>query len=145
MPNWVSPTADIVTLVGFLLTLWVLIQTFLIKRSLVTRVRLPQIRQAQEKISNELGLRLLNWSNNKDDVLSTVNKLVGTLRAMDGRLNRKGHIILHSVLACIIVKDGLFRKRPMHELDRQHFRSLYDSHLQLVAFVKQLEKDNEWR
>jgi hypothetical protein len=80
LPEWIKDLETIFSLLGFLITLYVMYEVRAIRRGFKSRARLPEITKDLTASGSEISKLLKDWPNNRP-VVKGQFKIVGTLIA----------------------------------------------------------------
>jgi hypothetical protein len=145
--TWLSPAADVLSLLSFVLTLFLLAVTGSIRKAISRRIRLPALRKSLNDVVKELRPSITGWTSDKNPVLEQLGraqakldnigdklpwKLSRPFKKLSGRLGRK--------------HKGLFSDElPLHQCSEQDIWNLFAELTQLIAKLEELEKDEAFR
>lgn len=129
--------ADWVTVVGFLATLWVLYVTTSLRRSVLSRARIPEIRSDLEKLGGNL-LKAMQ-AEKSDDIESSCSRIHSALEAATGKTagtNKKRISALTKKIEA--TKRG-------RNFDIESIKPIYSDLVGITEMLKNIEKDVSWR
>jgi hypothetical protein len=86
--EWLSPAADVLSVVGFAMTLWVLVLTRSIKRTFALRARTPQLRRSLTAAVNSLRPLIKTWPQNRNEALGILANSRALLENLQTKLPR---------------------------------------------------------
>ncbi|WP_137191216.1 hypothetical protein [Stenotrophomonas rhizophila] len=133
----ISALADWVTLAGFLLTVWVLIETFGLKKTFLSRARIPELRKDLRSVSVEL-LQAIG-----KDVPGEIAALCARAEAMLVSTKTKvdGE---HKKRIAKLLKD-IAKVRSGNVFSVEIMKPIYDELVGVTEMLINLEKDISWR
>lgn len=90
VPDWLSPTADILSILGFVFTIWVLWTTNSLRRTFLLRARTPALRKDLQKLATELPDLIPGWPREtKKELLSCLAKGSAKLASLESKLSSR--------------------------------------------------------
>ena len=147
MPDWltdINKIGSIGSIVGLVVTIFLLFEARKIKNSFLRRARLPEVNRELAKATSQLSERLKKWGDDKTPSLETFSTIKALLENITPKLpseeKRK-------------VDDYLFRLHPkkywlindsLSELTEDEAWQRYTELSGLVTRLQQLAKDSKW-
>ncbi|MFO1431348.1 MAG: hypothetical protein U1F76_14600 [Candidatus Competibacteraceae bacterium] len=147
IPAWVAQFADIASLLGFLITVWILLQTTSIKRYFVLRVRVPESRQSLEKISSALLQNLHKWPDSQSEIGADLARAQAVLMNLSRKLPRKEGKLISELLQRIGTPKPriLSRKYPEQKAtSKDELWEVYNKLQGVIESLNQTEQDSRW-
>lgn len=147
MPAWVAPLADVVSLLGFLITVWILRQTTSIKKSFALRVRIPESRQSLETISSTLLKNLRGWPDSQSEIFADLARAQAVLMNLSRKLPRKEGELVNELLKRIGIPKSriLFWIHPEQKaFSKDELWEVYGKLQGVIESLRQTEQDSRW-
>jgi hypothetical protein len=143
--SWVSPAADVVTLIGFGITVWVLIQTFRLRKDFASRARVPDIRKSLEHEGSELVRCLDVWPAKSREAMASLSRTRGILGNLSKKLDGDNRALTRKLMRSLDRKRFAFFGQKRAPLDVDTAWRHYADIQQLIAALEQHEKDYVWK
>lgn len=151
-PPWVSNLANVLEIFGFALTLWVLRETFLIRRDFALRGRVPDQKKSLANAAKKLPPLLRVWPSQKSDVLTILAEVRSVLENLGDKLSgREKAAVLALVSDLRKQKVRMFRYLPISnyvpisEYDSTQIWKVFTDLQGVVSSLEQREKDTSWK
>ncbi len=144
-PQWIMDIATIMTILGFVITVFVLQQTKEIKRNFLSKARLPQIQRELRSCASNINKQLDDWESSKEKIFVEFSKCAGLLDSLIQKLNDD-----QSASAKALLKRLKYRPyyilRPIKNkiTDKDTAWSLYADLSELNSNLSQIIKDSHW-
>lgn len=140
VPGWLSLTADIATLAGVLVTVSVWIQTRAIKKSFVSKARLPEL----SKSLREICAKLLENLQEPDAAVARLDGLLISILPKVDRPQRR--IVLSLRKKCRQRANGPFpwAASGKRSLSESEVWALYTEAQGLLEALSQAVRDSKW-
>lgn len=141
-PQWAQDINTFLGLVGFIITVYVLIEVRSIKRSFMSRARLPEIVQALERAGSDLNANLSNWPSRRNEARSQVKIAASLLKSVATFLpkgEREEALRVHHKLniAAQTFDDPIFNKAG-------RVWDLYSDIQSIITTLTQVSKNLSW-
>ena len=145
MPDWLSPLADILSTVGFAMTVWVLIVTRSLRRAFALRARTPELRKSLSSVVKSLPPLLGNWPNSRNETLPALIHCRAILENLALKLPRSERTSTERLIARLNgQRTGLFKFVSVGEYSDQELWSIFAELQGVIASLEQREKDATW-
>jgi hypothetical protein len=145
MASWISESADVASLLGLLITIWVLFQTFMLRRAFSRRVRIPQIRKKLTASVRALLEQLKEWPNSRNAILAEFAKTRALLANLTPKLDRAERIVASRLRGRLLgQRSMLFFRKPLVLENEDQVWSIHADIQEIVVALEQREKDGEW-
>lgn len=146
LPIWLIDLGTIVTIAGFILTIWLLIITGSIRRSFMSKARLPEIiedlKVSFEKLSEHLKVK--DWSTEKVYAATELSKIRALLENAADKLpdieKKKCNIVIKKMTK----KRWLFIRMSLSVLEEEQAWELYVDLNGIITVLTQFEQDSKW-
>lgn len=131
-----STVADILGIVGFIVTLFVWRLTGKLSKKFLRRARVPQLRGDLSQLSSELLIAMK--PKNTDDVGGILSRIESSLDSAAGKISfwSRGDI------RRLRKKIKVVRLENVYEVSR--IRPIHNEVLGVIEVLKNIEKDNSW-
>lgn len=144
-PTWLSPLADILSLIAFGMTVWVLHETRSLRRTFALRVRTPQLRRSLVATAKSLPPLITVWPQKRNDTLQVLANTRAILENLRSKLPRGERIpVKRLVRALHGRRTGLFRRMPVSEYKEDDLWAIFADLQGLITSLEQREKDATW-
>jgi hypothetical protein len=145
LPPWLSDLANILEVLGFLLTIWVLVETYSIRRTFALRGRTPQLRRSLATAARALPPLLRAWPGTKNETLAILANARAVLENLHRKLPRKERTAVAQLLSDLRERRvGLFKRVPISDYTDQEMWKLFADLQGVIASLEQREKDATW-
>lgn len=143
--EWLSPVADLLSVVGFFMTLWVLALTRTIKRTFALRARTPQLRKALTVKVNTLRPLIKAWPQNRNEALGVLANARALLENLQTKLPRNERTAVDRIVRELNGRRiGLFRRMHPAEYSEDDLWKIFADLQAIITSLEQREKDVTW-
>ena len=144
-PSWLSPLADWLSLVGFALTIWVLVVTRGLRREFTLRGRTPELRKSLASRTRSLLEALNAAPTGKKEIAATLAECKALLENLKPKLPRGERGSVAALIGRLKgKKQGLFTILPVTEYSDDELWNIFADLQGIVASLEQREKDASW-
>lgn len=145
VPALLSPIADILSLLGFGLTVWVLIVTRSLKRTFALRARTPELRKSLEASAKKLSALLGRWPESKNETFALIANARAVLENLSAKLPRSEK----SAVACLVKemrgrREGWLTYTPIARYTEDDLWKIFADLQGVIASLEQRERDASW-
>lgn len=147
MPDWltdINKLGSISSIVGLVVTIFLLLEAKKIRNSFLRRARLPEVNRELAKASSQLSENLKKWENDKTpslETFSTINALLENIKPkLPPEEKRK---VEHYLIRLHPTKYWLL-KDSLSVLTEDQVWERYTELSGLVTTLQQLAKDSKW-
>lgn len=130
---------NIVSIIGFFITVFVMINVRQIKGQYTSRIRVPELRVNLEEHTSKIGDLLNDYSNNKHNISLELTRTEPVLQAIKKRL---GWTERSKVKESIKIIKIIQKTKPISSED--DFRNIYDRLHGINSELEQWENDMKW-
>lgn len=143
LPDPISFVADICSVVGLVITIYVARATSKIKMSLLNRVRIPQTRQDLQQLVNGLTALLAEWPKYENDAYVHLSKISGILANLKPRVSGQLRKETDSLIKQMGEGADLRRARSDHSPENRldMIWEVISSLHRIIEMLNQLVKD----
>lgn len=143
--EWLSPVADVLSVLGFGMTLWVLLLTRSIKRTFALRARTPQLRLSLTAAVNSLRPLIKDWPTNRNDALGVLANARALLENLQAKLPRNDRAAVDRIVRELNGRRiSLFRRIHPAEYSEDDLWKIFADLQAVVTSLEQREKDVTW-
>lgn len=136
-PSWVADVASIMSIVGFVVTCFLLLEARKIRQSFIRKVRIPEIVSELDSISSELIAALKSYKSENRSAHEKIQKASALMES-----------ILPKISANSSDRVQLFIKSSKTSLngtlDEDVCWRLYGELSGVVTYLQQISKDTKW-
>jgi hypothetical protein len=136
--NTTTAVVNVMSILGFFITVYVMIQIRQIKEYYTARIRLPELRNLLQQYASNLGGFLNDYSNNKNMIILEISKTEPVLQAIKKRLGWSERKRVKEAIK--IINDH----QNGHNFDEERVRLLYNSLHGISVELEQWENDKRW-
>lgn len=145
VPNWLSSVADVLSLVGFGLTVWVLIVTRSLKRTFALRARTPELRKSLEGSAKKLPALLSEWPQSKNETLVLLASARAVLENLSEKLPRSERGAVDRLIGEMHGRRaGMFASMATANYTDDQIWKIFAGLQGVIASLEQREKDASW-
>lgn len=147
MPEWlkhINTFGSAASIIGLIVTIFLLIEARSIRRSFLRRARLPELNKDLAKASSEISAHIKAWENDNEPALETFLHAKALLENIKKKLPDDERKMVESYLDRLQPKRFWFKKREISDLNREEAFQLYSELNGLVTSLRELAKDNTW-
>lgn len=145
VPDWLSPVADVLSLVGFGLTVWVLIVTRSLKRTFALRARTPELRRSLERSAKKLPSLLGAWPQSKNETLALLANARAVLENLSAKLPRSERGTVDRLVRNMHGRRaGMFTYMTISHYTDDDLWKIFADLQGVIASLEQREKDASW-
>lgn len=139
--NYWAGTASII---GSLISLWVLIQLQSVKKLFLRRARLPEIINTMRQSSGQISSLLDDWPINKRQLEKEFSTICGALFGLNKKLPKKESEKVDNLIIKIQRKGLILNwRRPKHT--KEYAWKIYADLSELIEIIDALHKDDRWK
>lgn len=151
-PAWLSPFADWLSLygfglavIGFLMTLWVLVETLSLRKVFTLRGRTPQIRSDLQTTGKSLLSELKNWPTSKNQISALLAHCQSIVENLAKKLPRSERGSVDLLLKTLKSRHpGFLRRGASTNFDDEYVWKIYAELHGVITALEQREKDTTW-
>lgn len=147
LPQWLTDTASISSLIGLIITIFVLYEAKKISQFYLMRVRLPEIINDLENISTKLPEITKNWEESKHERTKELARCNSILKNLKPKLEKYHQKSIKDVIKILESKNifGLsFGNKYMSELSQEQIFNIFEKLQIVVEDLKQKNKNLKW-
>ncbi|SRR6266404_980326 len=148
MPQWVAPAADTASILGLLISIWVLLQTYAIKSSFIFRIRLPESRNRLEELTSLYVKSISSWPGHKTATIVELSRIRAVLVNVSKKLSPADRKIANELLWKIRVRGTywfFWQVRDLRiALGVDELWEIYGDLMGIIEMLNQTEKDSRW-
>lgn len=144
-PEWLMDMATVMTIWGFILTIFVFKQTKYIKRNFLSKARLPEIQSELRSCASNINKQLDDWESSKEKIFVEFSKCAGLLDSLIQKLNDDQNTRAKSLLKRLKSRPYyVFAPIKNKITDKGTAWSLYADLSELNSYLSQIIKDSRW-
>ena len=143
MPDWLNYTAAVSSIIGLVISAFLLYQIKEIRKSFVRRARLPEISSEFSKVSSNLLKSLKDWPKEKRLGITQVHIAVGLLNNAAKKVPDADKRRINQAIAKLC-KRSFFRMEPVNDATLDEAWVFYNELSSVNTFLEQLVKDIKW-
>ncbi len=136
--------ASISSILGLLISIFILFKAREIHKSFLRRARLPAITRELAKTTSEISTKLKSWSKSKQPALDKLAKAKGLLENLKPKLPNDEEKQINNFLKNLHPTKFLFIKASLNKLTEDTAWSLYTDLGTIVTRLEELVKDSKW-
>jgi hypothetical protein len=145
IPAWLSPLADVLSLIAFGMTVWVLVVTRSLKRTFALRARTPQLRRSLAATAKSLPPLIGAWPQRKNDTLQVLANTRAILENLRRKLPRSERASVKRLVRDLHGRrNGLFRHVPLSQYEEDDLWTIFADLQAMITSLEQREKDATW-
>ncbi|WP_338774287.1 hypothetical protein [Aeromonas veronii] len=137
LPWWITDTAAILSIVGFIVTCFLLWEARKIRNSFMRKARIPEIVKDLDEISKELFSHLKSFSQENRNALQKIQNAKGLLESVLPKMDSGHQKKINEFVSLAGTADA-------DTLTEDLCWGVYSQLSGLVTYFKQLEKDSKW-
>ncbi len=147
IPSWVTDIASIASIIGLLITIWVLMETKNIRKSFLTKARIPDAIKELESLATNLSKTIPEWETNKQDTLIEIGKCSSILKNIEPKLTASIKKDVTTTLEEFQRKKSIknfWKIKSISELSLDEIWNLYTQLQFVIEGLKQKKHDMRW-
>jgi hypothetical protein len=147
IPPWLTDIASISSIIGLLITIWVLRETKNIRKSFLTKARLPDAIKELESLATNLSKTIPEWETNKQDTLTEISRCMSILKNIEPKLTASIKKDVATILEEFQRKKSIinfWRKKSISELNLDEIWNLYSQLQFVIEGLRQKKHDMRW-
>lgn len=145
LPAWFSPLADILSVIGFGITIWVLIVTRSLRRTFALRARTPELRRSLNATAKSLPALLSDWPAKKNETLVVIANAHAVLENLLAKLPRNERASVARLAKTMRGRrTGFFGHLPIAAYTDDDLWNVFADLQGVIAGLEQREKDATW-
>ncbi|EON6315223.1 hypothetical protein ACDP46_003501 [Vibrio cholerae] len=137
LPIWVTDMAAILSIVGFVVTCFLLWEARKIRNSFMRKARIPEIVEDLDEISKELFSHLKQFGEENRNALQKIQNAKGLLESVLPKMDNGHHKKINEFVTLASSADA-------DTLTEDLCWDIYSQLSSLVTYFKQLAKDSKW-
>lgn len=136
--------STVLSVLGFIVTLWVLQQTRDIKKSFTNKARLPEIQKELNKCASKINTLMKDWEGGKYLVSAEFSKCSGLIDNLLTKLDKDKSYQAQTLLDSLRHRPFPFIKvKSIHVEDEKKAWDLYAKLSELNAYLSQIVRDSQ--
>ncbi|MUH95238.1 hypothetical protein GNP63_01555 [Aliivibrio fischeri] len=143
-PQWFIDLGTVLTVLGFIITLWLLWLTKDIKNSFLRRARLPQIIRELKSESTKLSSHLKKWEDEERDAIKQLSICKALLTNLVSKLPETEQKKCKEFIKKMTPRKFLIFRGKVTCINEDRAWELYTELSELTTILIQLEKDSKW-
>lgn len=144
-PLWLSFLADVLSFVGFLLTIRLLILTKKIRKEFQSKARIPELRKTLVATVKSLTTLLQDWQRNRNQIVVALTTCQPVLESLKVKLSRSQSSSSRNLLKALRAKRrNWLGFQTHHEHSEEDVWRIFAELQGVIASLEQLEKDAKW-
>lgn len=146
-PFWLSPIADWLSLIAFVITLWVLRTTLKLRKEFGMRVRTPELRKALSEELIKLAPTLKLWETSKHPALEVIAAVTAQLKSLALKSTDSEKAAIESLISKYAFRSTVWnwhRARPIQSYSAEEIWATYFELIVIIETAKQSEMDANW-
>lgn len=138
MPTWIPDVGAIASIVGALISGYVLWRVWGIEKRFLLRARLPELSETLGENASELSTRLQHFQDYKPEIEKVIADCEATLGNLRGKVKDVERKFVKRA-------QKLIRRKARRGLDRDITWEIYIALSTVIQSLKHFEKDLKWR
>ena len=144
-PAWIGQVADVLSLLGFIITIKVALDTNNLRKSFTIRARTPELRTQLEKCIKLLRPQVANWPQDKNDTLSNLASIRAILENLSQKLPRNQKQDVEQLTKKLKRKRvRFFQYTAISNYSEEDLWHIFSDIQAVITTLEQLEKDRKW-
>lgn len=144
MPQWLTDIASLSSIVGLVISIFVLIEAKKIRKSFLRRARLPEIMKELTQANNGLSKHLKDWNEGKRFGIEQLSIAKGLLENLEEKLPDKERKKVKVFCQKLETKRMFFFAIPITNIEEEQAWEFYTQLTGLITSLEQLSKDSKW-
>jgi len=147
MPDWltdINNIGSIASIVGLIVTVFLLVEARSIKNSFLRRARLPEVNRELMKLTSKLSDRLKDWENSKTLAVEIFSQIKALLENIKPKLPSEEKKKVEEYLQHLHPKKYFIMSCSLSDLTENDAWDRYTELSGLVTTLQQLAKDSKW-
>jgi len=144
LPQWIQNLSIVFSLIGFVVTCFLLIEARDIKNSFLRKARIPEIVTELTDVSIKLARNLRKWDSESNLALARLEISKSLLESIEKKLPNHEKKKVANLIGKLNVKKWFFFKVPISVLEKDQAWDLYTELSGVITSLTQLEKDSKW-
>ena len=143
LPQWVQNLSIVFSILGFIVTLYVLYEVKHIKNTFLSRARLPELINDLSKVGAILNNNLGEWSEQRGEALCQIKVAAGLMKSastMLPKIQKQEVLQIHMKLN----KEAQKFLQQSDENAKTTTWDLYSDIQSTIATITQVSKNNKW-
>lgn len=143
MPDWIN-YSNVISSLGFGLTVLTYFSVKTIRQSFVIRARLPQLNKDLSQAIPKLSTALQSWDARKSDALEVLSIIKAILENIESKVPSKEKRKVQDVLDKLNPTSWYIFSIKLSEVDENSLWEIYTDLNGVVSSLDQLIKDSRW-
>jgi hypothetical protein len=144
LPQWITNISTFSSIVGLIITIWLLIVAKGIRKSFLRKARVPQITEQLFKLLLELDTNLKNWETEQKDAIKNLAICKGLLENLKPKLDNDEEKNCKNMISKLTIKKYMFLNGNLSDIKEDFAWDLYNELNTLTTKLMQLDKDSKW-
>lgn len=135
--NTFTAIVNVLSMLGFVITIYVMFGVRQIKGHYTSRIRVPELKSQLINLASQLGALLNDYQNNKNQIEIEMARIEPVLRAIKKRLGWTERDKVNEALKILVVQQN-------HATSEDQIRIIYNLLHGINAELEQWENDKRW-
>lgn len=145
VPDWLSPIADVLSIVSFGLTIWVLFETHSLRRSFALRGRVPELKRSLTSSAKKLPTLLSRWPQSRNETLAIIASARAVLENLLIKLPRRERTAVQRLVREMRGRRiSLINYVPISSYTEDDMWNIFAGLQEVIASLEQRERDATW-
>lgn len=145
LPPIFTDIASITGIVGFFITIWVLVETKSIKSKFKNKARIPEIHKELSDCASRISSAMDDWANTQDIIRKEFYDCIAYTESLNEKLSRQNKQKTLDLLDKLAPKNGWLKKRKKAQIENVKVAwDLYQELSIMNTRIKQILNDMKW-
>lgn len=135
--NTFTAIVNVLSVIGFVITIFVMLGVRQIKGHYTSRIRVPELKDKVVSLASQLGTLLNDYKNNKNHIELEIARIGPVLKAIKKRLSWTERNKVNETLK-------LLKKHESYGCNEERTRTIYNLLHGISAELEQWENDKKW-
>jgi hypothetical protein len=144
LPIWITDLASISSLIGLVITSFLLWEAKKIRNSFLRRARLPEVIKNLSQANNKISKNLKDWEIESRQGIEQFTIAKGLLENLQQKLPEMEKKKVVTYIRKLEVRELLVLKSTITEATEDEAWGLYTELSGLITSLKELQKDSHW-
>lgn len=144
LPQSLSDYGSISSIIGLVVTAFLLFEARKLRQSFLRRARLPEITRELKRTTSGLAEALKEWGNDKAPAFEIFGKIKGLLENVEPKVPKDEQKKIREFLKKLQPRKFVILKSNITELSKDKAWDLYTDLNTVITSLEQLKKDSLW-
>ncbi|WP_417776701.1 hypothetical protein [Stutzerimonas xanthomarina] len=144
LPVWISNVGTITSIIGFFVTVFLLIEARKLRSSFLRKARLPEVVEELKKINKDLSKILKNWNEDSREGVRQLRLSKEVVESLKPKLPDYQKKKCSNYIQMLSTRKLFFFRTDFLSISDERAWQLYEELSGLITSLEQLQKDLKW-